>query len=185
MLGERSRLRIAGSNTKTGGKKLKTQIIPIKKHFGGIPTDLDVKRLRDAYPFDEMSVGDIMPYSDIEAMLGIDRRSSRFKSVTLSWRKRAFRETPFTIGTERGLGFKVLSDSETAKLSGDKLGCATRAMRSSVRYAARVDTRNITSEERAVLYFNNDRVSKALLTLQIKSSTALPDIEKDNNGGIK
>jgi len=147
-----------------------------KQFFAGIPTDMDVKRLRERWPFDEMQVGDLIPYEEVEELLGMERRSYRFKTVTLAWRRKALKETPFVIGTEPGVAFKVLNDSETANLSGNKLKYAAKSMRSSIFFAARVDTKNLTTEERALLRLNNERASKALSTLQIKSTTELPEM---------
>jgi hypothetical protein len=152
-----------------------------KQFFAGVPTDLDVKRLREKWPFDEMEIGDLIPYEDVEEVLGMDRKTYLFKTVTLTWRKKALNETPYVIGTERGVGFKVLNDSETADLSGNKLKYAAKSMRTSIFFAARVDTKNLTQEERARLQLNGDRASKALSTLQIKSTTQLPEMEPFTN----
>jgi hypothetical protein len=55
---------------------------------GGVPTrrDVDLLMKLDAKP------GTHVSYEEVEKIIGADPKSSRFRTVTISWRKRLFRE---------------------------------------------------------------------------------------------
>jgi hypothetical protein len=68
--------------------------------FGGVPTDPDIKRLRDHFPDSQMQEGAQFPYADVEEVLGVDRKSNRFRTVTTRWRKIVEDESGFIIGAD-------------------------------------------------------------------------------------
>lgn len=147
-----------------------------KSFVGGVPTDLDIKKLRDEYPIENMKYGDVIPYSDVEELLQVKKRSYRFQTVTNRWRKTILRETNIIIGTVPSIGFKILNDSEKVNLSGDKLKRAAKSMRTSMIVASKVIIKNITQEEKQRLNWFTDKCAKAHATLQIKSNLELPSI---------
>ena len=70
----------------------------------GLPTAPDVTMLQKQWP--ELKVGDRIEYEEIAALLGIQVRSNRFKSVTDAWRKREL-EAGRVIECEIGAAFYV------------------------------------------------------------------------------
>ncbi len=60
-----------------------------KLYFGGLPTEMDVRRLRDAFT---PKVGTGVTYEEIENVIGARYKSGRFDSVTSAWRRGLMRE---------------------------------------------------------------------------------------------
>lgn len=146
-------------------------------YFGGIPTDLDIKRLRDKFPETEMKEGSIFNYNDIENILNCRRDSNRYKTVTSRWRRMLLSDYGIIVGCEKSIGFKVLNDSEKLDLSGSKIRYAERSMKRSVIVSSKVNRGKLTDEEKNRLDMYSDRASKCLAVLQIKSIATLPTME--------
>lgn len=139
--------------------------------LGGVPTDVEVRDLRSRWPESEMKPGDVIPYEVVEEMIGAKRHTSRWASVTGRWRKIVERETPhLVVGTERGVGFKVLSAAEKLDLSETKLDTAARAVRRSYKVAARVEVKELDDDERARLSLAQHRGAAILRVKQMQST---------------
>lgn len=122
------------------------------EYLGGVPTGPDVKLLRDTYPEEELSVGRIIPYEDVEQLIQAKRRSFRFQTVTQKWRGQISHETDIVIGTERGIGFKVLSDHEKVELVASKTNMAINSSGKALFYSTKVESRNVSKEDRERLH---------------------------------
>lgn len=148
-------------------------------YFGGIPTEPDVKALRDAYPETEMTPNSVIPYEEVEAVIGVQKDSARFRTVTDRWRAVVQQENKaLVIGTERGVGFKVLTNHQKLNLSNAKLKTAARSARRSYALTAKVQTDQLTEEERERLTTIQRRSAAFLASQQIKSKeTDLPSLE--------
>lgn len=142
-------------------------------YHAGIPTDVDVNKIRDAYPDSHLRAGQIIPYSEVESLLQENKNSNRWKSVTSKWRRTVESETGVIIGVERGVGFKVLQEIEKLDLCGTKLKSATRMAKRSYQVASRVVTRGLSEEQRRRLDFYVMRNSKILAASQVKSKSNL------------
>lgn len=57
--------------------------------FGGVPTQPDVELLMKEVP---VQSGTEVQYAEIERLLGLQRKQSRFRTVTDAWRRRLRRE---------------------------------------------------------------------------------------------
>lgn len=77
----------------------------------GLPTAPDVTAIQKQWP--DLKVGDRVTYEDICALLKLDWRSSRFKSVTTAWRKREL-EAGRVIESDPGVSFYVASAEQTS-----------------------------------------------------------------------
>ena len=149
-----------------------------KSYFGGVPTDVDVKKIREEYPESEMKPGQIIPYGEIEKLLNEKKWSNRFKGVTNRWRKLVEHETGMVVGTEAGQGFKILQEAEKVDLSGTKLRSAARLAKRSYQVASRVIANKLTEEERLRLDFYTTKSSKVIAASQVRSGKKLlPDME--------
>jgi hypothetical protein len=146
--------------------------------FGGVPTDVDIKTLREAYPESEMEAGVVIPYSEVEQLLQEKKWSNRFKGVTNRWRKMVEGETGKVVGTQPGVGFKVLEETEKVDLSGSKLRTAARMAKRSYTVASRVLAGKLSEEDRNRLDFYTTKSSKVIAASQIRSrKNLLPDLE--------
>lgn len=149
-----------------------------KAFLGGVPTDVDIKRIQESYPGHQLVPGTIIPYHEIESLLQEKRWSNRFKGVTNRWRKMVEEETGHVIGTTPGEGFKVLEDAEKVDMSGSKLRSAARYAKRSYTVASRVIASNLSEEDRYRLDFNITKSSKVIAASQIRSKKKLlPDLE--------
>ena len=92
-----------------------------KTYFNGLPTDLDIRRIRDQFPDDALNCEQKISHEEIEQIIECSRDSYRYKTVTARWRKLVENSTNKIIGADRGTGFIVLSEPGKLDLSGDKL----------------------------------------------------------------
>ena len=97
-----------------------------KLYFGGIPTDIDVRALREAFPESGLKVGQLIPYAAVEAIVKTPKDSCRFKTITGRWRRLVERDSEIILGAEKGQGFRVLDNSEKLELWGTRRGEAWR-----------------------------------------------------------
>lgn len=106
-----------------------------KLFLGGIPTDIDVRKLIDA--FGKPEIGAEVTHEQIEEVLGIGRDTNRYRGVTLAWRKKLERDHNIRMGSAAGVGYRSLSPSEriSAAIVGTQQGARKqlRAIRSSDR----------------------------------------------------
>jgi hypothetical protein len=144
--------------------------------FGGLPTGMDVKRLRERWPDAKMQPGDRMLYSDVEEIIGAKYRSTRFKSVTDQWRKVVERESNIIIGTEAATAFVVLNESEKLDMSGQKLRMAGRAARRSWVVGSRIDRKQLSCEEARRLDHNVSVTAKIISSTQIRKPQIIPEM---------
>ena len=111
----------------------------VKMFFGGLPTDIEVAKLREAYPEADMEPGDFFPYSDIGKLLGLDWRESRFRTVTLRWRRIVQKETNIVLEPVPGVGIKMLTEAEKIVKAGKKIRSAGAAAKEAFDIGSRVD----------------------------------------------
>ena len=143
---------------------------------GGIPTAPDVKRLREHYPDNSFEVGQSIPYNEVERVLGCNKRSYRFRTVTFRWRRLVEKESNVIIGTDSGKGFVILDDHQKLSLSGSKLRSAARFARRSYIVAGHINRRNLTDDEASRLDHQGKVAGAVLAAASIKRNAELPTI---------
>jgi len=144
--------------------------------FGGLPTDIELKKLRDAYPESQMKPGDFFSYPEIEKLLDLKWKSSRFGTVTGRWRRVVESETNIFIETDPGKGFKVLSEAEKVALSGKQIRKAGKRFRRSFVIGSRTDRKALKEKDLEKLDHNLGITAKVYAVMQIKTRLALPEI---------
>jgi hypothetical protein len=92
----------------------------------GMPTAPDVAALQKQWP--ELKIGDRIPYGDVEAIIGHEWRSSRFRCVTEVWRRREL-DKGLVIGCIPGEAFYVLSASDIHANTPERLAHIRRTAR--------------------------------------------------------
>ncbi len=148
-----------------------------KLHFGGIPVAPDVKRIRDEWPDETLTEGQIISDADMETVIGCRKSHDRYQTVTQKWRKTVEMSCGAVIGREPGVGFKVLSDSEKLQLQEGKVKSSFRAMRRSRDVSIRIDRNNLSDDERKRQDFLDRKAAAGLLVLQTKSIAQLPQLD--------
>lgn len=81
-----------------------------KLFFGGIPTAPDVKKLREAFP--KIEEGTDFTHEQIQAVIGLHPKSTRYRCVTLAWRKEMLNEHNVEIAAVATIGFRALAGPE-------------------------------------------------------------------------
>ena len=109
-----------------------------KVHFGGTPTGIDVRKLREA--FGEPPPGTDIPHEEVEAALGIDRHSTRYRTVTNAWRKEMLKDHNIAIGAVPNKGFRSLDSGERISGAFAGVNSGTRKIMRSVRSSEHVRT---------------------------------------------
>jgi hypothetical protein len=145
--------------------------------FGGVPTEPDVRALRDAFPEAEMEPGTIIPYERVEALIGAGRKSNRWKTVTEKWRKIVENQTGrVIIGTVAGVGFKVLDNTQKVDLGYSKFSSAVRIARRAHIITARLDA-GASDDDKARALQLQRRTAAVIATAQVRSVADLPKLE--------
>lgn len=93
---------------------------------GGVPTAPDVRRLVEAFGVPEE--GALIPYTEIEKVLGYERKSCRGNTVLWTWRRQLLREHNVMMGT-RPEGLVALTPAERVSVGKTKIGHGLRGVR--------------------------------------------------------
>lgn len=143
-----------------------------KLFFGGLPTEYDVNALREHYSETQMKPGTIMPYKEVERIIDCEKGSCRFQTVTNRWRRLVEKESGFIIGTERGVGFKVLKENQKVDLGFSKLRSAVRSSRRAYVVAGSVNVAKLSTDDRNRLTFVQKKASAVICAAQQKGKEA-------------
>jgi hypothetical protein len=111
--------------------------------FGGLPTDVDVKKIEEAV---EVEVGHLVAYERLEEILGLTRHEGRFRSVVGAWRSKLRRERNI-LTRGNGDGVLVCDQGQRVDLVDDKTARALRAVRSAHVDAARTERVDLSTAE--------------------------------------
>lgn len=149
-----------------------------KLFFGGVPTEADVKKLRERWGETEMNPGDVFLYEDIEKILQVSRKSSRFQTVTSRWRYVVMKATDIVIGPiGDGTGLKVLSESGKFALICSRLREAARKGRVAYVISTKTDRKQLSEEERKGLDHAQKVCGAILASAQLrKNQPVLPEV---------
>ena len=142
----------------------------------GIPTDIDVRKLRETYPDTTLLPGFVIPYADIYSLLGLPTsKEGRFLSVTGAWRKKLLSESGIIFKAQEQK-FIVCDNAAKAELAVEKTKSALRATRRSTIIGKLVD-RKALSEDQLRRFDFSQQYNAAVMALQtIKKQAELPTI---------
>lgn len=143
----------------------------------GSPTLPDIQAIRAKYPDHKLEEGQIIDYEMIAKIIGQSKDSNRFRSVTTRWRKLVEEETGrLMIGTELGVGFKVLSNKSKLELGVGKQRAGVRCIQRANVIGHLVEPKKLSEEDRE-RHAQLQRRTGAIMALeQIKSTKSLPTI---------
>lgn len=88
-----------------------------KPYFRGIPTDIDLKKLMEA--FGSAKPGDMIAHEDVAATIGAEYGSNRYRTVVSRWRKAMFATCNLELEARIGVGYAVLNASERVRSASD------------------------------------------------------------------
>ena len=143
---------------------------------GGTPTDIDVRNLMGRWPEASMRSGDKFSHDEIESVLKVGKNSLRYATITNRWRKIVEKTTGKIIGSDRGFGFKVLSDSEKVSLGKQKTIESRRRASRALFVIGTADRKNLSEAEKATCDHLNLINGKTVAFSQLRIGVALPEI---------
>lgn len=114
--------------------------------LSGMPTAPDVRKLRKTIT---PVAGELIAYETLAAVLGYDRRSSRYRTVINAWRRTLFREEGVQMEAEHGQGLRVLTPTGAVAKAITGLHRCGRALKRVAVQVGAVDTAAMETHEKA------------------------------------
>jgi hypothetical protein len=138
----------------------------IRVGLGGIPTDIDVRRLHEKFGIPKP--GDVISYEQISDCIGNSHKENRFWSVTNAWRKKLFREHNLVSEAIPNKGFEFLDAHKRVShsVSGFKGGLRKVARAGII--AASTERMNLSPEEQRTC----DYLQNTAAQLKLAAATA-------------
>lgn len=117
-----------------------------KMYFGGLPTDVDVRALREA--FGVPAEGAPITYEQVADVIHVAPGTARFRTVTNAWRSGLWREYGLLVVCSMKT-FSVAPPPTRVDVATSKLRSSVKGLRKSGAIAAGTDTSRLTAEQRA------------------------------------
>lgn len=162
----------------------------------GMPTGPDVRKLLAHFSDMQSLRGTIIEHKTLETLIGVKREDNRYKTVVSAWRREVKKSTGIWIRGDLpeviGVGFRVLTDDEQVRFSGNRFQQAGRKIRDGHGAAANANDARLSSEmkaERDHLLRGFAKLhtavieSRRFVPKQITSTTTNPRPETNENVG--
>lgn len=117
--------------------------------FGGIPTDIEVAKLEEAFGTPDEGV--VLNYEDIDGVLGMSRDEARWRSVVGAWRKKLLREKNLTSRGVRNEGILFHNASQRVDHLKGRARQEVRRLVETNRLADTTPTKDLEMHERRSL----------------------------------
>lgn len=114
---------------------------------GGVPTEPDVKRLLAAFP--GLKRGQLVTHAEIEEALGCDHRTSRYRGVVKSWKRKVLNESNLDLQAVPGVGLRVLDEYERVTESARDYRRGIKTVGRAAKRVQRVRVEMLTGEQAA------------------------------------
>lgn len=122
-------------------------------HFTGLPTGPQVRKLEEAYPDLNALRGTFITHEAVERIIGEQRESTRYKTVTSAWRRKILNSLGIVLdgqGEAQGVGFRVLTHGEQLHKGVGWRRQAARRIRRSRDVVIWSDEDKLTPEQRRI-----------------------------------
>ena len=143
--------------------------------YGGIPTDIDIQKLRDRWPETELRAGETITHEEIQETLGVDVGANRFRTVLIRWRNIIERSTGKRLAYQESGTLKVLTETEKLTAIEHKRHSLIRQGRRNLVRAARVERSHLNEDEKRrldhVTLVERNSIAAAQLRKQIEMPT--------------
>jgi hypothetical protein len=145
----------------------------IRFGVGGIPTDIDVRALQEAFGTPEP--GDIILYPDISDCIKTEQATNRWKSVVGAWRRKLEIENNLLLTAIDSVGYRVMDNHERASYVAKSWKNALRQGFRAAARAARTPRKGLASEECRSL----DHVANRGATVRLQENVAAKALRYD------
>jgi len=154
-----------------------------RPYKAGIPTAIDVRKLRDAYPDEVLVVGFSIKHEDVASLIGAHPKSERFSTVTTMWRRQVETDTGLVLWAPRNKTYCVANPKEVLTLTKCKTASAVRAVVRSKDLSHLVDRSGLTADEKKQLNHTQMFNGKFLAVAQLRGKSNLPTLEDTSKKG--
>jgi hypothetical protein len=139
---------------------------------GGLPTEMDVKKLFEAFP--RLREGDRILFTEIEDVLDLKKDTHRFKTVVQIWRERNFRDFNLYVKNIRTVGYEIAIPYQRIDASSDKIVRGTRSIIRGGRIASTTNTSDLTPDYKRIADHNVKIASSAKLAYDTRQRALQP-----------
>lgn len=117
--------------------------------FGGVPVAPDIRRIVKAYPVESLTPGKVIPYKDIEGIIEVNARHSRFRTVTNSWRRQMEKDHGVVIVCPGDLTFKVADEIDKLSVVKTKVSSAFKSSKRAMVVTSYIDRKKLPEDGKA------------------------------------
>lgn len=133
--------------------------------LGGMPTDLDVQKLMDAFGVPE--VGSLIGYDKIAEVIGHERGEGRWRSITVAWRKKLDRESNLILKAVNNEGYRVLDAKGRVDFGGRVYKSGLRRVYRASAICAKTAKNGLTEDEIRVC----DHIQRVGATIRLTAAS--------------
>ncbi len=146
-------------------------------HFAGMPTKPDVDRLMEHFGIPKED--QLLPWGDIEGVIGHRRGTHRFATVLSAWRRRLFREHNVVLDSVPGEGLVALSPDGRVEFGVRKERCGVRLIGVGLKVITLSDRGRMTPENSKAADAAERRGAAIKLALATSAKAVqLPEVRK-------
>lgn len=114
-------------------------------YFGGVPTEPDVQKLVDKFG---VPAPGVIAHADLEKVLGLTVKESRYRTVVGAWRGRLLREHNVASVAAIGEGIRILTEPERVEYGRRTFGLTARKVVRNHRWAMMIDASKLSETEK-------------------------------------
>jgi len=142
-----------------------------------MPTDMDIKRIRESFPDVSLKIGQVITYEELAKVIDQTPGSNRFRSVVTRWRKMLLRDSAVVLKNVATVGYRVADSADTLSMAYGKYQGGLRSVRRGLVLNAYVDRKKLTMEQQKSHDHLNARTAAVIAAAQLKSgSIELPKL---------
>jgi hypothetical protein len=144
-----------------------------KLFFGSLPTKPDIDKIINAFPPETLTIGKFIQYDTISSLIGSKYGTSRWRTVTFTWRERMRRE--FNIIFLAGEKKFTVTDSKTRlDLCSRKVATGKRCIMKASEIASSTNKKFLSEDEKKLC----DHIATLPGKLRLAELTAPKEIDE-------
>jgi len=136
--------------------------------FGGVPTDPEIKRIRDKWPDADLRPGQTITCDEVAVVIGESVQADRFQTVTTRWRRLVEKGPSQLVIARRNYVFFVLRDGEVVNSNEADIRQAVKKTRRASARAQGVDVAKLSEDEKKRHDLHVGLTAKLLATANVR-----------------